>query len=168
VRQGEQTVLQEFKNCHDFNLKKSRQESMVRYDWTHVRRIQVIDVIASAQRRRLRARTCMLATSAKAETEEITNAVQAPDIVPALLMLSPNVVVFSIATAVVLLATILLWLSILMPPEMTPVSTMPPLRKVLLLTEMPPGPMVLALVTPPLKVVWLTTKASVLPLNVVG
>ena len=108
----------------------------------------------------------MLATSAKAETEEITNAVQAPEIVPALLMLSPNVVVFSIATAVVLLATILLWLSILMPPEMTPVS--PPLRKVLLLTEMPPGPMVLALVTPPLKVVWLTTKASVLPLNVVG
>jgi hypothetical protein len=83
-------------------------------------------------------------------------------------MLLPNVVVFSIATAVVLLATILLWLSILMPPEMTPVSTMPPLRKVLLLTEMPPGPMVPALVTPPLKVVWLTTKTSVLPLNVVG
>ena len=53
------------------------------------------------------------------------------------------------------LATILLWLSILMPPEMTPVSTMPPLRKVLLLTEMPPAPMVPALVTPPLKVVWL-------------
>jgi hypothetical protein len=110
----------------------------------------------------------MIATSAKAETEEITNTVQRPDIVPALLMLSPNVVVFSIATAVVLLATILLWLSILMPPGMTPVSTMPPLRKVLLLTEMPPGPMVPALVTPPLKVVWLTTKASVLPLNVVG
>ena len=39
-------------------------------------------------------------------------------------------------------ATILLWLSILMPPEMMPVSTMPPLRKVLLLTEMPPAPMV--------------------------
>jgi hypothetical protein len=76
--------------------------------------------------------------------------------------------VFSIATAVVLLATILLWLSILMPPEMTPVSTMPPLRKVLLLTEMPPAPMVPALVTPPLKVVWLTTIAPVLPLNVVG
>jgi hypothetical protein len=28
--------------------------------------------------------------------------------------------------------------------------------------------MVPALLTPPLKVVWLTTKASVLPLNVVG
>jgi hypothetical protein len=55
-----------------------------------------------------------------------------------------------------------------MPPEMTPVSTMPPLRKVLLLTEMPPAPMVPALVTPPLKVVWLTTIAPVLPLNVVG
>jgi hypothetical protein len=68
---------------------------------------------------------------------------------------------------VVPLATILLWLSILMPPEMTPVSTMPPLRKVLLLTEMP-APMVPALVTPPLKVVWLTTIAPVLPLNVVG
>jgi hypothetical protein len=66
---------------------------------------------------------------------------------------------------VVPLATILLWLSILMPPEMTPVSTMPPLRKVLLLTEMP-APMVPALVTPPLKVVWLI--APVLPLNVVG
>ena len=79
-----------------------------------------------------------------------------------------DVVVFSIATAVVLLATILLWLSILMPPEMTPVSTMPPLRKVLLLTEMPPAPMVPALVTPPLKVVWLTTMAPVLPLNDVG
>ncbi len=65
------------------------------------------------------------------------------------------------------LATIPLWLSILMPPEMTPVSTMPPLRKVLLLTEMP-APMVPALVTPPLKVVWLTTIAPVLPLNVVG
>jgi hypothetical protein len=45
---------------------------------------------------------------------------------------------------------------------------MPPLRKVLLLTEMPPAPMVPALVTPPLKVVWLTTIAPVLPLNVVG
>jgi hypothetical protein len=44
---------------------------------------------------------------------------------------------------------------------------MPPLRKVLLLTEMP-APMVPALVTPPLKVVWLTTIAPVLPLNVVG
>jgi hypothetical protein len=96
------------------------------------------------------------------------DAAQAPDIVPALLIPPPNVVVFSIATAVVLLATILLWLSILMPPEMTPVSTMPPLRKVLLLTEMPPAPMVPALVTPPLKVVWLTTIAPVLPLNVVG
>ena len=49
---------------------------------------------------------------------------------------------------------------------MTPASTMPPLRKVLLLTEMPPAPMVPALVTPPLKVVWLTTMAPVLPLNV--
>jgi hypothetical protein len=39
---------------------------------------------------------------------------------------------------------------------------------VLLLTEMSPGPMVPALLTPLLKVVWLTTKASVLPLNVVG
>jgi hypothetical protein len=39
---------------------------------------------------------------------------------------------------------------------------------VLLLTEMPPAPMVPALVTPPLKVVWLTTIAPVLPLNVVG
>ena len=43
---------------------------------------------------------------------------------------------------------------------------MPPPRKVLLLTEMPPAPMVPALVTPPLKVVWLI--APVLPLNVVG
>jgi hypothetical protein len=71
VRQGEQTVLQEFKNCQHFDLKKSRQEAVVRHDWTYCRRIPVIDVVVSAQRRTLRARPCTLATSAKAETEEI-------------------------------------------------------------------------------------------------
>jgi hypothetical protein len=96
------------------------------------------------------------------------DAAQAPDIVPALLMSPPNVVVFPARRRWCRSPRILLWLSILMPPEMTPVSTMPPLRKVLLLTEMPPAPMVPALVTPPLKVVWLTTMAPVLPLNVVG
>jgi hypothetical protein len=93
VRQGEQTVLQEFKNCQDFNLKKSRQESMVRRDWTHFRRFPVIDVIASAQRRRLRA-----AVHARDKREGgnrgDNDAVQAPDIVPALLMPPPNVAVF--------------------------------------------------------------------------
>jgi hypothetical protein len=64
VRQGEQTVLQEFKNCQHFDLKKSRQEAVVRHDWTYCRRIPVIDVVVSAQRRRLRAPTCLLATSA--------------------------------------------------------------------------------------------------------
>jgi hypothetical protein len=64
VRQGEQTVLQEFKNCEHFDLKKSRQEAMVRHDWTYCRRIPVIDVVVSAQRRRLRVPTCVLATSA--------------------------------------------------------------------------------------------------------
>ncbi len=54
------------------------------------------------------------------------------------------------------------------PPAMVPVSTMPPLRKVLLLTEMPPGPIVPMLVTPPLKVVWPITIAAVWPLNTVG
>jgi hypothetical protein len=110
----------------------------------------------------------LLISPVKAETDETTSACKPPAIVPALLMPPRNVVVSSIATAVMPLATILLWLSILMPPEMTPVSTMPPLRKVLPLTEMPPPPMVPALVTPPLKVVRLTTMASVLPLNVVG
>jgi len=37
---------------------------MVRHDWTYCRRIPVIDVVVSAQRRRLRAPTCLLATSA--------------------------------------------------------------------------------------------------------
>jgi hypothetical protein len=39
---------------------------------------------------------------------------------------------------------------------------------VLLMTEMPPDPIVPALVTPPLKVVWLISIAGVLPLNLVG
>jgi hypothetical protein len=45
---------------------------------------------------------------------------------------------------------------------------MPPLWSVLLMTTIPPAPMVPTLVTPPLKVVWLTTMDAVLPLNVVG
>jgi hypothetical protein len=40
-------------------------------------------------------------------------------------------------------------------------------RSVLLMTAMPPAPMVPTSVTPPLKVVW-TTMAAVLPPNVVG
>jgi hypothetical protein len=64
VRQGEQTVLQEFKNCQHFDLKKSRQESMVRRDRTHCRRIPVIGVIVSVQRRRLRAPAGVPATRA--------------------------------------------------------------------------------------------------------
>jgi hypothetical protein len=67
------------------------------------------------------------------------------------------------------LATILLLASTLMPPMMTPLSKMfPPLRKAPLMIEMPPEPIVPALVTPPLKVVWLITIAVVLPLNLVG
>jgi hypothetical protein len=83
----------------------------------------------------------------------------------------PNVFVFSTAMAVVVppLATILLLLSTFIPPTMTPLSRMPPpLRKALLMTEMPPGPIVPVLVTPPLKVVWLITIAAVLPLKTVG
>ena len=110
----------------------------------------------------------MLATSAKAETEEITNAVQAPGYRA------------GITDAVAERCRVLDrdgggaardHPAVAIDPDAAgndPVSTMPPLRKVLLLTEMPPGPMVPALLTPPLKVVWLTTKASVLPLNVVG
>jgi hypothetical protein len=50
-----------------------------------------------------------------------------------------------------------------------PLSRMsPPLRNALLMTEMPPGPIAPALVTPPLKVVWLITIAEVWPLKTVG
>ena len=49
-----------------------------------------------------------------------------------------------------------------------PLSARPPLRKVLLMTAMPFGPIVPVLVTPPEKVVWLTTMPVVLPLNIVG
>ena len=67
------------------------------------------------------------------------------------------------------LATILLLLSTLMPPETMPLSKIPPpLRKAPLMTEMPPAPIVPALVTPPLKVVWLITIPVVWPLKTVG
>jgi hypothetical protein len=67
------------------------------------------------------------------------------------------------------LATILLWLSIVIPPEMVPPkSTMPPLSTVLPMTEMPPGPIVPTLVTLPLKTVALITIAGVWPLKTVG
>ncbi len=55
-----------------------------------------------------------------------------------------------------------------MPPEMTPVSTTPPLSSVLLMTEMPPDPIVPTLVTPPAKVVALISMAGVLPPKTVG
>ena len=57
-----------------------------------------------------------------------------------------------------------LWARTAMPfvaPDMRLVLTNPPLRKVLLVIVTPPGPMVPALVTLPLKTVALITMASV-------
>ena len=45
---------------------------------------------------------------------------------------------------------------------------MPPLSSVLLMTAMPCGLIVPTLLTPPEKVVWLTTMAVVWPLKTVG
>jgi hypothetical protein len=72
---------------------------------------------------------------ANAVTAEISTVLAMAERMPALLMPPPSVAVLMTAIAVPLLASILLWPSTRMPPEMTPVSTMPPLRKVLLLRQ---------------------------------
>lgn len=96
----------------------------------------------------------------------------AAEIVPALLMPPPNVFVFAMAITVRVappLATILLLLSTLMPPETMPLSKMPPpLMNAPLISTMPPAPIVPVLLTPPLKVVWLTRIWLVAPLNTTG
>jgi hypothetical protein len=55
-----------------------------------------------------------------------------------------------------------------MPPVSTPPTASPPAVNVLLVTTMPPDPIVPVLVTPPLKVVWLITMPVVLALKTIG
>jgi hypothetical protein len=73
----------------------------------------------------------------------------------------------STTTAVLLAANSLLLLSMRMPPRTVP-GSMFPLVKVLLITTMPPAPIVPALMMLPLKVVWLISHSLVTPLNVPG
>ena len=95
-------------------------------------------------------------------------AVPSAEMLPLLLIPPPNVAVSMTAMALPPLAAIVLWLSILMPPTIVPVSMMPPLWNVLLMTTMPPEPTTPRLTTLPLNTVWLTRISLVTPAKVPG
>jgi len=71
-------------------------------------------------------------------------------------------------TIAVLLARILLLPSMWMPPMSVPPSINLPFVNVLLMTTMPLIPITPALITSPLKVVWLISHSLVVPVNVPG